>query len=70
MLVVAASGGGDLLVDVLTDLQGNILTRLYRNIQDDLTNIIQDSSQIIQTQNKTLKGSILDFCLCEKKEPS
>ena len=38
VLVVAASGGGDLLVDVLTDLQGNILTRLNRNIQDDLTN--------------------------------
>ena len=40
VFVVAASGGGDLLVDVLTDLQGNILTRLYRNIQHDLTKTI------------------------------
>ena len=36
VFVIAASGGGDLLVDILTDLQGNILTRLYRNIQQDL----------------------------------
>ena len=36
VFVVAASGGGDLLVDILADLQGNILTRLYRNIQHDL----------------------------------